>query len=304
MDCYNVKELQKFFDTQFAGTCLHDEPLARHTWYCIGGPSDFLAYPANVEDLQRLLQRCRELDVPTYMLGEGANLLVSDSGYRGVMISLTRGLTASDVNNTQVTVEAGALLKDVISFCERHGLGGIEGLSGIPGTIGGALTMNAGANHGEIDDCVASVSLLNTAFEMVELSREQIAFGYRSAPELQDTCILGCTLQLQHDDTERLRQFRLRQIAEREAKQPLDCPSCGSVFKRPAGCYVGKMVEELGLKGFRHGDAMISDKHGGFIVNCGQATAAQVLYLIRMIQEAVAKRYAVELEPEVRLVGF
>ncbi len=304
MDVHKDQELQHFFDTQFAGTYLRDEPLARHTWYRIGGPADILAYPASVEDLYHVLQHCRALDVPICMLGEGANLLVSDSGYRGVMISLARHLTDMRVNDTQVTVQAGTLLKDVIEFCEHHSLGGLQGLSGIPGTMGGVLTMNAGANRGEIGDCVTTVSVLNSTLDAVELKREQIAFGYRSAPELQHAYILGCTLQLTCDDEERLRQFRLRQIAEREAKQPLDCPSCGSVFKRPAGFYVGKMVEELGLKGFRYGDAMIAEKHGGFIVNCGNATAAQVLYLIRKVQDAVATRYHVELEPEVRLIGF
>ncbi len=304
MDSKQRKDLERFLETQFKGTYLRHEPLARHTWYRIGGPADIVAYPAGIEDLQRLLQCCRALDVPTYMLGEGANLLISDSGYRGVMIALTRYFTAMQTEDEQVTVMAGALLKDLIEFCERQNLGGLQGLAGIPGTLGGVLTMNAGTNLGEIGDCVRKVKLLNAQLELTELGRNQITFGYRNAPELQNTYILDCTLKLSYDDKDRLRQFRLQQIAKREAKQPLDCPSCGSVFKRPAGFYVGKMVEELGLKGLRHGDAMISEKHGGFIVNCGNATAAQVLYLIRTIQQAVEKRYHVELEPEIRLVGF
>jgi UDP-N-acetylmuramate dehydrogenase len=300
----HLTELHHFFETQFAGAYLRDEPLARHTWYRIGGPADVLAYPASVDDLRHLLRRCRDLEIPTYMLGAGANLLVSDHGYRGVIINLSRFLNAIDVADTHVIVQAGARLSRVVEVCEQRGLGGLEGLAGIPGTIGGALTMNAGASHGDIGDRVVSVSVVNATLEVAELRRDQIAFGYRCAPELQAVCILGCTLRLTADDPERLREFRLRQLAERAAKQPLDCPSCGSVFKRPAGFYVGRMVEDLGLKGARCGDAMISDKHGGFIINCGQATAEQVYALIRMIQDAVAQRYHVDLEPEVRLVGF
>lgn len=304
MDAQTHQMLCRFFETRFAGTCLRDEPLARHTWYGIGGPADFLAYPADCEDLRNLLQRCGELDVSTYMLGKGANLLVSDAGYRGVIISLTREMADIRVHDTCVTAQAGASLNDVILFCEQRALGGLEGLSGIPGTIGGALTMNAGASHGEIGDAVATVTVLDATLETIELERRQIAFGYRSAPELQGVTIVGCSLLLAHDDAARLRQFRLRQLAERKAKQPLDCPSCGSVFKRPAGFYVGKMVEDLGLKGLRRGDAMISDKHGGFIVNCGKATAADVVDLINSVQDAVARQYHIELEPEVRLLGF
>lgn len=298
------KELEQYLNTRLMGEYLQDEPLFKHTWYRIGGPVDFLIYPGNVEDLRNLLHHCRMLDVPTYMLGEGANLLISDAGYRGVMISLKRYFTTMTVEHDRVHVLAGTLLQYVIEYCENRSLGGLQGLSGIPGTVGGALTMNAGANHGEIGDHVKEVFILNDELEVESLIRNQIRFGYRSAPELQERIIISCTFVLYHEDTSLLRQFRLNQIAEREIKQPLDCPSCGSVFKRPPGFYVGKMVEELGLKGFRYGDAMISEKHGGFIVNCGHAKASHVRYLIQKIQAEVEKHYHVTLEPEVRFVGF
>jgi UDP-N-acetylmuramate dehydrogenase len=303
----NVKQQQKlkqFFDTQFAGAYLQNELLMWHTWYRIGGPAEFLIYPHDIEDLRNVLQLCQTLNISTYILGEGANLLVSDAGYQGVMICLKQYFKAIQRQDECVHVMAGALLKDAIEYCEAHSLGGLQGLSGIPGTIGGVLTMNAGTNRGEIADCVKTVSVLNHAFEYYELTCEQIVFGYRSAPELQNTYILGCTLQLYPEDKESLRQLRLQQIAERERKQPLDCPSCGSIFKRPKGFYVGKMVEELGLKGFRYGEAMISEKHGGFIINCGKAKAAHVMYLIKKIQEDVEKHYHIVLEPEVRFIGF
>jgi UDP-N-acetylmuramate dehydrogenase len=298
------KELEQYLNDHLKGEYLKDEPLFSHTWYRIGGPADFLVYPQHVDDLRNVLQLCRALDIPTYMLGAGANLLVSDAGYRGVMINLQRYFTTVQARADTVQVMAGALLQDVVAYCETHGLGGLQGLAGIPGTIGGALTMNAGTNHGEIGDHVKEVLILDDGLETESLICNQIRFGYRSAPELQDRIIIGCTFVLYQEDMSLLRQFRIHQIAEREAKQPLDCPSCGSVFKRPPGFYVGKMVEELGLKGFRYGDAMISTKHGGFIVNCGHATAADVRYLIQKVQEDVKKHYHIALEPEVRFVGF
>jgi UDP-N-acetylmuramate dehydrogenase len=297
-------ELFQFLQKHFKGTYLYNVPLSLHTWYRIGGPVDVLAYPQHADDLRNVLQHCHALNVPAYILGEGANLLISDAGYRGVMICLKQHFTAIQRQDECVHVMAGALLKDVIEYCEAHGLGGLQGLSGIPGTIGGALTMNAGANHGEIGDCVKTVSLLTMQGEPHELARHQISFGYRSAPELQQAIITGCTFQLRTEETSQLQQFRLNQIAQRETKQPLDCPSCGSVFKRPEGFYVGKMVEELGLKGLRYGDAMISEKHGGFIINLGKAKATHVMYLIKKIQEEVEKHYHIVLEPEVRFIGF
>ncbi len=298
------KEFLPYLEKKFAGEYLLNEPLSSHTWYRIGGPADFFVYPQDTEDVVMLLRQCQTLDVQAYFLGEGANVLVNDAGYRGVIMNLTRHFTNILQENTVITVDAGALLEDVILFSEHHSLGGLECLSGIPGTVGGALMMNAGTHYGEIGDAILEVSLLNEELESFILSGEQIAFQYRSVPQLQEKPLLGCKMQLHYKDKAVLRKSRLAHLAERAAKQPLDCPSCGSVFKRPPGHYVGEMVQNLGLRGFRYGDAMISEKHGGFIVNLGNAKASHVKYLIEKIQKKVHKHFGICLEPEVRFVGF
>ncbi len=298
------QEFLKYLDSRFAGDYLLNEPLSNHTWYKIGGPADVFVYPHHPEDLIGLLQQCRFLDLETYFIGGGANLLVHDDGFRGVMINLGRYFTTIVRHETMLSVGAGVPLQRLVWFCEAEGLGGLEPLSGIPGTVGGALIMNAGTHAGEIGQSVAEVSLLNDTLTPMSMSQDQIAFGYRSAPELQNKPLLGCTLNLYIEETATLRAFRLDQLARRQAKQPIECPSCGSVFKRPPGYYVGRMVQELGLKGLRHGDAMISEKHAGFIVNLGNATAEDVRYLIEKIQEEVRTHFDVTLETEVRCVGF
>lgn len=298
------KELRSYFEKHFAGEYLLDEPLSRHTWYRIGGPADFWAYPRNVEDLLALLHQCRARDVHTYFIGEGANILVSDDGYRGVMISLTRHFNEMSQEKNNITVASGVLLRALVMFAERNSLGGLEYLSGIPGTVGGALTMNAGTHHGEIGETVVEVYLLNQDLEAIVIPDDQITFNYRSVPQLQEKVLLGCKLALYYEKESILRKRRIDQLTERAAKQPLEYPSCGSVFKRPPGYYVGKMVEDLGLKGLRYGDAMISEKHGGFIVNLGNAQAHHVMYLIEKVKDEVSKHFRVQLEPEVRFVGF
>lgn len=298
------KSLLYFLKNRFRGEYLCHEPLARHTWYQIGGPTDFFIYPHNQEELVTLLQQCRMLEMPVCFIGEGANMLVSDEGYRGVMIHLGRFITSLTHEEHKVTVAAGTSLQRLILYAEHHGLGGLEGLAGIPGTVGGALIMNAGTHQGEIGDCVHEVLCLNEALEPETLSHTQLHFQYRSVPELQERPILGCVIALYETESALLRERRQALLARRSATQPLDYPSCGSVFKRPPHNYVGKMVEQLGLKGIRYGNAMISDKHGGFILNLGQAKAAHVLYLLRKIQYEVHQHFGVALEPEVKLIGF
>jgi UDP-N-acetylmuramate dehydrogenase len=301
----NKKELLSFLKTRFAGDYLQNEPLSLHTWYRIGGPADFFVYPKNLEDLIHLLRWCRQLDYETFFIGEGANVLASDSGFKGVMISLSRYMNQIRLENGLVHADSGALLKSLIIFSEKKQLGGLQGLSGIPGTVGGALFMNAGTYTGEIGGSVLDVDVLNSDDTVSAIPRSEIDFNYRHVPQLRDKVILGCRLKLYREKESVLRDFRIEQLRKRNEKQPVDCPSCGSVFKRPGKkLYVGKMVEELGLKGLRFGDAMISEKHGGFIINLGSAKAADVMYLIRKIMADVKKNYQVELEPEVRFVGF
>ena len=298
------KEIWYFLRKEFSGFFWEDEPLAAHTWYRIGGPADFFVYPRSLESLATLLKKCRSIDMPTYFWGDGSNILANDNGFRGAVISVTRFFNHIERNGNFVEAETGAKLQDLVLFCEQRSLGGLEYLAGIPGTVGGALIMNAGTQKSEIGRRVEQVYLLNKNSDYVSIERDEISFGYRMAPELQGRPIIGCRLTLYHEEEEVLKTRRINQIQQREAKQPFEYPSCGSVFKRPAEHYVGAMVEQLGLKGLRHGDAVISEKHGGFIINLGNAKALDVMFLVKTVQESVYKHFAIELEPEVRFVGF
>ena len=299
-----LSHVRTWVEEQCPGRFLLNVPLAPHTWYRIGGPAALLVYPQDQTELVDLLHECRRTDAPIFLIGDGANLLVADEGFDGVVICLSRHLRSITSLGTTVTVQAGALLRDAVYFCEQRGLSGIECLAGIPGTIGGALTMNAGIDSGDIGAAVESVSLLDESLQPRTLSRAEIDFGYRSAPQLQDRVVLECTLRCGAGNEPEMRAARLDLLRRRAAKQPLEYGSCGSVFKRPAGKFVGRMVEESGLKGTRRGDAMISDKHAGFIVNLGCATAQDVLYLIRLVRDEIRKRYGIVLEPEVRFLGI
>ncbi|MBN1949045.1 MAG: UDP-N-acetylmuramate dehydrogenase, partial [Candidatus Cloacimonetes bacterium] len=295
--------LMEFLRSRLQGCYCLQESLALHTWYKIGGPAAILAMVSDTESLKELLAICREEKVPWFILGKGANVLASDEGFAGVVIKLTGEFTQFKAGN--LTLEAGAAmdLQELIIFCEQKGWGGLEYLSGIPGTIGGALTMNAGTDKVVIGDLVEEVTVLDAELIIRRLPAREIEFGYRQVPELRDKVILGCQLRLQQDDTDRLRKIRLEQLAWRREKQPLDYPSCGSVFKRPPGDFAGRLIEAAGLKGYRYGEAMISDKHAGFIVNLGKARASDVEYLINMIREKVWAEFRVKLETEVKYLG-
>ncbi|MBD3319642.1 MAG: UDP-N-acetylmuramate dehydrogenase, partial [Chitinivibrionales bacterium] len=274
------------------------------TSYMVGGPADIFALPETIDELAATVQFCADHGIPYFFIGTGANVLVADRGFRGVVLTVSRSLTSMVRRGVFVDVEAGVLLQNLIMFCEKNGLQGVEYLSGIPGTAGGALIMNAGVDKHEIGAVVESVSILDSNGTVATVPQDAISFSYRAAPELQGKTIIGCRLKLALSDSEQLKETRLAQIRKRCAAQPLDLPSCGSVFKRPPGYYVGKLVEDLGLKGYRYGNAMISDKHGGFILNRGGATAHDILYLIKMVRRKVHERYAITLEPEVRLAGL
>jgi UDP-N-acetylmuramate dehydrogenase len=299
-----LSDVRAWVGKRCPGRFLLNEPLAPHTWYRIGGPAALLVYPQDQTELVDLLHECRQCDTSTFLIGDGANLLVADSGFEGVVICLSRHLRSITSRGNTVTAQAGALLREAVYFCEQRGLSGIECLAGIPGTIGGALTMNAGIDSGNIDAAIESVSLLDELLLPRTLSRAEINFGYRSAPQLQDRVLLGCTLHCSAGSEPEMREARLDLLRRRAAKQPLEYGSCGSVFKRPVGRFVGQMVEESGLKGTRRGDAMISDKHAGFIVNLGCASAQDVLYLIRLVRDEIHKRYGIALELEVRFLGI
>ena len=307
MDLYtttNRTQLKKLLSEDFKGEFSLNAPLKKHTWYEIGGPADVIAYPKNIDDLKLIIDFCKQNNTPYYLIGEGANLLVSDFGFRGIIIKLNRFFNSFQIKDMIITADAGISFNDLILYCEEANLGGLEYFSGIPGSVGGMLMMNAGTSKGEIGEILEKVYYLDENLNVSILNKNQITFDYRHVKEFQNKILLKCELNVREDDGIRLKKLRLAQIQMRAAKQPLEYPSCGSVFKRPKNHYVGKLVEDLNLKGFTYGDAMISEKHGGFIVNKGNARANDIMYIIRKVQDEVYKHFQVRLEPEVKFLGF
>ena len=284
---------------------LERECMKRHTTFRIGGEADLFVSPESETDLVRVLMYCRRNHIPYYVVGNGSNLLVSDEGYRGVIVQVSRNLSEIMVSGDVIEAQAGAMLSTVAHKALEASLTGMEGLSGIPGTLGGALVMNAGAYGSEMKDIVRSVRVLDGEGRIMELTCEQMEFGYRSsAAQRQNLVILSAALKLQNgvkeEITAKMEEFKHR----RQEKQPLDLPSAGSTFKRPEGHFAGALIDEAGLRGLREGGAQVSEKHCGFVVNTGGATAGDVRRLIATVQQAVYDNSGVRLEPEVRMLGF
>ncbi|MDL2295547.1 UDP-N-acetylmuramate dehydrogenase [Lachnospiraceae bacterium OttesenSCG-928-E19] len=283
---------------------LVDEPMKKHTTFRIGGPADFFVTPKSIEEVQKLLELCKSNGVPYYILGNGSNLLVGDKGYRGVVIQIYKKMNGIVFEGTRMKAQAGALLVRAASEAYAHALTGLEFASGIPGTIGGAVVMNAGAYGGEIKDCILSATVLTDENEVLVLKREELELGYRtSIVSRKGFVVLEAEIELAQGNQEEMRE-RLEELREqRVTKQPLEYPSAGSTFKRPEGYFAGKLIQDAGLKGFRVGDAQVSEKHSGFVINRGQATAAEVVSLMEQVSEKVNKQFGVILEPEVKRLG-
>ena len=261
------------------------EPMKKHTTFRIGGPADYYLCPHSIEELQKILQICKEKKIEFFILGNGSNLLVSDKGYRGAVIQLWKNFSDITVKGTTIIVKAGALLSKIAAEALEEGLTGMEFASGIPGTIGGATVMNAGAYGGERKNIIKEL-------------------GYRtSIVKEKGYVVVSVVLQLKKGDKEEIRKVMEDLKERRVTKQPLDMPSAGSTFKRPEGYFAGKLIMDAGLRGFSVGGAQISEKHCGFVVNKGDATAADVLGLIREVQKRVEEQFHVTLEPEVKFLG-
>jgi UDP-N-acetylmuramate dehydrogenase len=283
---------------------LFDELMRHHTSFRIGGPADALVMPGSVADLRRTIQLARRHGLSLTMTGNGSNLLVRDGGIRGVVVKLGELFQQITVEESRITAQSGALLKDVSLAAAAQSLAGLEFAIGIPGTLGGAVIMNAGAYGGEMKDVVTRVTALDETGELHEMGLEELQFGYRrSALQQLGWTVAEVRMQLQPAEREQIETKMADLTYQRESKQPLSFPSAGSVFKRPPGKFVGPMVEALGLKGYRIGDAQVSEKHAGFIINRGSATARDVLALIQHVRERVQAEYEVWLETEVRIIG-
>lgn len=280
------------------------EPMKKHTTFRIGGPADYYLCPHSTEELQKILQICRENKLEFFILGNGSNLLVSDKGYRGVVIQLWKNFSDIETEDNTITVKAGALLSKVAAEALEESLTGMEFASGIPGTMGGAVMMNAGAYGGEMKDIIREVTVLTREGELLTLSKEEMNFGYRtSVVKEKGYVVISAELQLRKGDREEIRKVMDELKERRVTKQPLDMPSAGSTFKRPEGYFAGKLIMDAGLRGFSVGGAQISEKHCGFVVNKGDATAADVLGLIGEVQKRVQEKFGVPLEPEVKFLG-
>ncbi|MBO4902933.1 MAG: UDP-N-acetylmuramate dehydrogenase [Lachnospiraceae bacterium] len=284
---------------------LHNEPMCLHTTFRVGGPADTVLVPEREEEAVALLRLFSDSGEPFFLLGNGSNLLVSDRGYRGTVILIDHNLSGIEKEGDRLIVQAGTLLSKAAAFALQEGLAGMEFASGIPGTLGGGVTMNAGAYGGEMKDIVESVRLFDCENGKIQtVVNTDMHFAYRhSLVKEGKYVVLSAVLKLHPDEPSAIRA-RMDELKEkRVSKQPLEYPSAGSTFKRPEGYFAGKLIEDAGLRGFSIGDAMVSEKHAGFVINKGNATAEEIIRLIRHIREEVHAMSGVWLEPEVCMLG-
>ena len=283
---------------------LVQEPMASHTTFRIGGPADYFVMPETVEELAAVLKLCKEEQMPYFILGNGSNLLVGDKGFRGVVIQLYKNFDGIQIDGTKVTAKAGAMLIRVAKESGKAGLTGLEFASGIPGTIGGAMVMNAGAYGGEMKDVVTAVTVLTKEGDIKNLTGDEMNFRYRgSVVEDEGYIVLEAVMELKEGNLEEI-QARIDELSiQRKTKQPIEYPSAGSTFKRPEGYFAGKLIQDAELRGYRVGGAQVSEKHCGFVINAGGATAADVMQLMQDVSDKVNAQFGGTLEPEVKRVG-
>lgn len=285
-----------------ADNVLANEPMAKHTTFLIGGPADVYVVPHSVDDIAAVMRVCDKAEAPYRIVGNGSDLLVADEGLRCVVIQVLDNLANIAVEGTQMRIQAGATNAAVADAAYAAGLAGFEFASGIPGTIGGAAIMNAGAYGGEFKDVAAELTCITPAGDVVKVSRDQADWSYRhSMMDKAGYVVVEALLQLERDEPAKIKARMDDLQARREEKQPLEMPSAGSTFKRPEGYFAGKLIQDADLRGYRVGGAQVSEKHTGFVVNTGNATAADVLQLIEDVQRRVYERFGVHLEPEVRM---
>lgn len=281
------------------------EPMREHTTFKIGGPADVYVIPRSIEDLARIHRVCSDTLTPMRIVGNGSDLLIADSGVRGVVVQVLDNLSEITIEGNVVRVQAGATNREVAQAALEAGLSGFEFAAGIPGTIGGAAIMNAGAYGGEFRDVCIELTCVDSEGDFVTVSRDAADWSYRHSMMSDEGYVVAeAVLELTPADPAGIKATMDDLQARREEKQPLEMPSAGSTFKRPEGYFAGKLIQDSDLMGVSVGGARVSTKHAGFVVNAGDATAADVLGLIRHVQETVKDRFGVDLEPEVRMWGF
>ena len=298
-------EIRKMFcDLLGEDRVFTEEAMSQHTTFKIGGPADYFLMPDKGEDVGRVIKICKEKEIPYFILGNGSNLLVGDGGYRGAVIQIYRNMSSVTVEGNEITVQAGALLSAVAAAAKNASLTGFEFAGGIPGTIGGAVVMNAGAYGGEMKDVLTEVTVMNAEGDIFTLPTEELELGYRtSIIKTAGYIVLEAKIRLKEGNPEVIRETMKDLTIRRTTKQPLEYPSAGSTFKRPEGYFAGKLIMDSGLAGYQVGGAQVSEKHCGFVINAGDATARDVRTLMDNVRDIVYKKYGVTLEPEVKFLG-
>ena len=300
----NSEIIKKFCDLLGEERVFTGEAMSRHTTFKIGGPADYFLMPDKGTDVGRIVKICKESAIPYFILGNGSNLLVGDGGYRGAVIQIYKNMSAVTVEGTEITVQAGALLSSVAAAAKNAALTGFEFAGGIPGTMGGAVVMNAGAYGGEMKDVLTEVTVMDEEGEIVTLPADKLELRYRtSIIKTAGYIVLEAKLQLKEGNPEVIRETMKDLTIRRTTKQPLEYPSAGSTFKRPEGYFAGKLIMDSGLAGYQVGGAQVSEKHCGFVINAGGATARDVRTLMDNVRDIVYKKYGVTLEPEVKFLG-
>ncbi len=280
-----------------------DEPMASHTSFKTGGPADIMVLPSSESEIRHAVRTADNLKLPLFIMGRGTNLLITSKGLRGIVLKLADKFSGIEIDSEDVYAKSGTSLSSLVRECIEHGLGGAEFLGGIPGTVGGAVYMNAGAYGGEIKDFVKEVYFCTPAGE-ISLLPDKMRFGYRrSILETMHMTVTRVHLKLFSCSAEQSRKKLAELNAKRREKQPLEYPSAGSTFKRPQGGFAGTMIEQAGLKGLKIGGAQVSNKHAGFIINTGGATPEDIIALIELVQARVKEKTGILLEPEVRIIG-
>lgn len=295
---------EKFCELLGKDKVLFEEPMSSHTTFRIGGPAEVFLMPESYEQIRSALALCREEGVPYFVLGNGSNLLVSDSGYRGVIIQMDRNMGDIELKGTEIRACAGALLSSVAAAARKASLTGFEFAGGIPGTLGGAVVMNAGAYGGEMKDVLREVTVMTKEGDIRVIPSDRLELGYRtSIIKKAGYLVLEAVISLEKGDPQAIQEKTKELASKRTEKQPLDYPSAGSTFKRPEGYFAGKLIMDSGLRGFRVGGAQVSEKHCGFVINTGGATAKDVKELMDHVIRTVKEKYNITLEPEVKFLG-
>jgi UDP-N-acetylmuramate dehydrogenase len=298
-----------FLTEQYRGCVVFDEPMVRHTTLRVGGPAEALIYPKGINELADLISWARKKKIPVMVLGAGSNLLVKDGGIQGIVVKLTKGFKAIQIAESvggtmMIMVEAGVLLPRLVTFATEHSLSGLTFAAGIPGTVGGAVRMNAGTATGCMGDIIDAITVLLPTGEIRKIRRDKLNFSYRRLDMDPKSIVLNAYLKLGLGSGDAIRKAAVTMREKRWATQPLSMPSAGSFFKNPAtGPSAGDLIEKAGLKGYRLNDAQVSEKHANFIINRNRATALDILGLVKIVQKSVLEKSGIFLEPEVVIVG-